>query len=723
MTAMTQESIGSIMFEQRPLSAWRTLSLDRFLLGVPHYPEHVDESFLGRDAVRIAEAGFNVVRMGEFAWNLFEPAPGRYEFALFDRAIETFAAHGVSTIMCTPTATPPRWLTVAEPDLLRMTASGAPHRHGSRQHVDTTNPRFREHSRRITEVMARHYRSTAGIIGWQTDNELNTSYSESFSAAALQEFQLFLRTRYGTIEALNDAWGTRFWAQSYNEFNEIDLPYPHMPVAANPSQVLDYHRFLAHATAMFQRDQVEILRRTNPDWFVTHNIGAIRDLDMRGPLASDLDFVGYDIYPFLFDERLRGGHAYLPAFHLDLVRGAAGNLIVPEQQSGFGSQPGFATPVPEPGEMRRMAYSSIARGVDGVMFFRWRPAHYGAEIYWMGVLDHDDIPRRRYDEARRFAQEVGRLAPEILGTTVRIDVGIAGPDFDNEEAAKSYALGLPTPQEAAMPLHRYCYERGISCGFVHPEDALHRLKLFFVPHWMLWKPEWTPLLERFAEQGGTLVIGARTGAHTPDNHMIHNTPPGALRALCGVAVEEFGPLPAEGAPALAANWELSPQLASQPAESGRRLHVISLGGARIPAAFWYERLTPDDGTTILARWDSRFLKGEAAITQRVVGRGQVIYVGSFLTPALTASLCDLLLPQAGIKPLVARLPMGVEVTLRENDDRQLLFLQNTTSEPVELEGLPAGLELIKAIALQDHRLRLDGYDCAVIRLTSIGSAE
>ena len=709
------------MIEPRPLSAWRTLSLDRFLLGVPHYPEHVDESFLERDAVRIAEAGFNVVRMGEFAWNLFEPVAGHYEFGLFDRAVETFAAHGIDTIMCTPTATPPRWLTVAEPDLMRMTASGAPHRHGSRQHVDTTNPRFREHSRQITQVMAEHFRATPGIIGWQIDNELNTSYSESFSTAALQEFRVFVRARYGTIEALNDAWGTRFWAQSYNDFDEIDLPYPHTPVAGNPSQVLDYHRFLAHATAMFQRDQVEILRRTNADWFVTHNIGAIRDLDMRGPLASDLDFLGYDIYPFLFDERLRGGHAYLPAFHLDLVRGAAGNLIVPEQQSGFGSQPGFATPVPEPGEMRRMAYSSIARGVDGVMFFRWRPAHYGAEIYWMGVLDHDDIPRRRYEEAKRFAREVGRIAPEILGTTVRIDVGIAGPDFDNEEAAKSYPLGLPTPQQAAMPLHRYCYERGIACGFVHPEDTLSRLKLFFVPHWMLWKPEWTPLLTRFAEQGGTLVVGARTGAHTPDNHMIQATPPGALRELCGVAVEEFGPLPDEGAPALTAIWNLPEPLASCPAESSRRQHIIALGDARVPAAFWYEHLIPDGGTTVLARWDSRFLKGEAAITRRAVGFGQVIYIGTFLTPTLTAALCNLLLPQAGIQPLVAELPAGVEATLRESDDRQLLFLQNTTSEPVMISGLPMGFELIETTPVKDGQLRLDSYNCAVVKLTPSGA--
>ncbi|TLU73325.1 beta-galactosidase [Lichenicoccus roseus] len=703
------------MKTDRKLSAWRTLSLDRFLLGVPHYPEHVDPAFLERDARRIAAAGFNVVRMGEFAWNLFEPRPGQYDFALFDRAVEVFASHGVSTMMCTPTATPPRWLTHAEPDLLRVTATGAPHRHGSRQHADNTSPRYREHSRRITRIMAEHYRDMPGVIGWQTDNELNTSYSESYSAAAASGFRDFLRERHGSVERLNEAWGGRFWAQDYLDFDHVDPPYPMAPVAANPSHVLDYHRYLAHATAMFQRDQVEILRAVNPDWFITHNIGVIRDIDMRGALANDLDFLSYDVYPLLKDEFQRAGHAWLQAVQLDLVRGAAGNLVVPEQQSGFGSQPGFATVVPEPGEMRRMAYSSIARGVDGLMFFRWRPAHYGAEIYWMGVIDHDDVPRRRYDEAARFAGEVGRMAATILGTTVHMDVGIAGPDFDNEEGLKAYPLGLPGPEEASGPLHRHCYERGIACGFVHPEDEIGRLKLYFVPHWALWEPRWTAPLAAFVEAGGVLVIGARTGAHTPDNHMIASTPPGALRELAGVAVTEFGPLPPPGANALPASHRTPPHLAALPAESSRRRHAIATAGGTVDAGWWYECLAPDQGTETIATWSTRFLAGVPAVTARAVGRGLVVYVGSFLTPELVEMIFPPLFARAGIEPLLRNLPAGVEVTRREAADRQLLFVQNTRSDPVALAGIPRATELVTGARIEGGTLDLEPYGCGVLR--------
>jgi beta-galactosidase len=425
-----------------PLSVWRPLNLETFLVGVPHYPEHVDETYWARDAERMAAAGFNTVRMGEFAWHIFEPREGKFDFDLFDRAIEVLGKAGVSTILCTPTATPPRWLTAHYPEVLRVDGNGRPASHGSRQHADTASPVYRLHSRRITRALAEHYRNNPFVIGWQTDNELNTSTSRSYSAATRLEFQNFLEEKYQTIAALNRAWGGDFWATAYDNFDQIVLPLDGAPVFPGPGHVQDFHRFLAFATARFQHEQVEILRAVNPDWFVYHNLGRLEDIDFRGQFSKDLDFAGYDIYPLLYDEFQRNGSAAeAQAFHLDVCRAFSGNFLVPEQQSGFGAQPGFVTLTPEPGEMRRMAWSSVARGADGLMFFRWRPAHFGAEIYWMGIIDHDDVPRRRYAEARQFAGETQALAPRLLGSSVHMDVGIAGADFDNQEAHRTYPMG------------------------------------------------------------------------------------------------------------------------------------------------------------------------------------------------------------------------------------------------------------------------------------------
>lgn len=703
-----------------PLSVWRTLNLDDFLLGVPHYPEHVDESYWARDAERMAAAGFNVVRMGEFAWHIFEPREGVFDFSLFDRAIDVLAAEGIRTIFCTPTATPPRWLTAAYPEVLRVDENGRVADHGSRQHADTNSPVYRMHSRRITEALANHYRDNPHVIGWQTDNELNTTVSTSYSEATAGAFRRYLQNRYETIAALNFAWGGHFWATAYDHFDQITLPRDSNPGFPSPGHIQDYHRFLAEATAAFQHDQVEILRRVNPDWFVFHNLGRLDDIDFRGQFGQDLDFLGFDIYPMLYDEMRRsGGHPATQALHLDLCRAYGGNFIVPEQASGFGSQPGFSTMTPEPGEMRRMALSSVARGADGLLFFRWRPAHFGAEIYWMGIIDHDDAPRRRYREAAEFAADIAKIKTELLGTTVRMDVAIAGADFDNQEAYKTYPIGMPSPVEDAMLLHRYCYSNGIACGFIHPEDDLSRIKLLYVPHWVMWKPEWDKKVEAFVRDGGTLVVGAMTGTRDENNHIpIVQAPGPGLSRLCGVRVEEFGRVAEPGADGLfalsPASFGLHRPADQLPASSAKRRYRFTLGNQEHEAAHLYELLEVDADVEVLGRWSNRFASGRAAITSRKVGDGNAVYVGTYLTDSLTQGLADQLFASAGIEPLISNLPADVEVAMREGEDLWLLFVLNTDANTIEVPSIPTGIDMLTGKAVAGGLL-LGPHGCAVIR--------
>ena len=662
------------------------------------------------------------MRMGEFAWHIWEPREGKFDFALFDRAIKVLGRAGIKTILCTPTATPPRWLTVNYPEVLRVDGNGRVAGHGSRQHADTTSPVFRAHSRRITRAMAEHYRDNPDVVGWQTDNELNTTASESYSPSCRLAFQTYLAQRYDAIAALNHAWGGAFWALAYDDFGQIDLPRQMAPGFVSPGHLQDYHRFLAHATAAFQHDQVVILRATNPDWFIFHNLGSLADIDFRGAFGQDLDFIGFDIYPMLYDEfRRTGGLGLSQALHLDLCRACSGNFIVPEQASGFGSQPGFSTMNPEPGEMRRMALSSVARGADGVMFFRWRPAHFGAEIYWMGVIDHDDVPRQRYAEATQFFGEMNRLAPQILGTHVRMDIGIAGADFDNQEAHKTYPMAMPSPLDDAILLHRQCYEIGIACGFIHPEDDLSRLKVLYVPHWVMWKPEWTARVADFVAGGGTLILSALTGTRDSHNHIPMVQAPGmGLAELAGVKVVEFGRLTGPDANGMFPPWPDSYVGAHQPATrppaaSAGRKYRFSLGNQDYTASHLYEQLELAPGTEVLGRWTDRWLEGGAAVTSRNHGRGRVVYVGTYLTPELAAGLVQTLCNPAGALPLVPNLPVGVEVSVRQNADRTLYFLQNTTELTREVAGVPTGTDLLSGEPVTGA-LTLGPYGCAIIKV-------
>ena len=673
---------------------WKPLNLGRFLIGVCHFPEQEPAEFLARDAELMAEAGIETVRMGEFAWSVLEPQEGQFDFSLFDEAIAVLGEHGIDTIFCTPTATPPRWLTHVHPEILRVDGNGQALRHGSRQHVDVTHPVFREYSKRITQALATHYADNPNVVGWQADNELNTHFSETHSEGAQVAFRKWLAARYEGIESLNSAWGTIFWNRQYNSFEQIETPINNRPASADPSHLLDYRRFLADMTRDFQLDQISILRETNPRWFIFHNIGRLNDTDLRD-FAIDLDFLGMDLYPGIRDEFIKAGLGYAQAMQIDSFRGWGGNFIVPEMQLGSGAHPGFAIPTPEPGELKRFAFSAVSRGADGILWFRWTSARYGAEAYWLGALDHDRIPRRRFFELQETISELKSARNSILGTVVDTPVVILAADWENEIAQATFSLGLPSLAELALPLHHYCYLRNIGCGFASPIDDLAAARIAFVPHLAVWNDAWTEPLTRFVEEGGVLVVGARTATRDGNNHILTVTPPGPITTLCGVRVSEFGRLPAPGATSVLTGpiFQVENVASGRMAESARREHFIRFASEQeVQVAHGYEILEPDEGVEIIGRWDSRFLKGKPAITRRRLGTGSVIYVGTYLTHALVAQLFEPLFTEMGIMAPF-QVPSGVELSTRTGSQGTLTFIQNTTSQAHELDIAGKSLEL------------------------------
>lgn len=708
-----------------PVSAWRPTSLPKFLLGSDHYPEHVDESYWRRDADRMAQAGFTVARLGEFAWHIFEASEGNFSFDFFDRAIEVLAEAGVQTVMCTPTATPPRWLTKKHPKVLRVDANGRQMAHGNRQHADTANPIFRRYSRSITSAMVSHYQDNPNVVGWQTDNELNTSMSVSYSDASLSEFQEFLRAKYGSIGALNHAWGGDFWATAFDDFDDVVFPYPTAPTNPGPGHYQDYHRFLAFSTARFQADQVEIIRAGNPDWFIFHNLGRIDDVDLKGDFTEQLDFLGYDMYPYLHDEGQRyGGVALNQAVSLAQFRGYGGNFIIPEHQIGFGAQTALSTLGPEPGELRRMSMSSVSQGADGILYFRWRAAHFGAEIYWNGLIGHDDVPYRHLAEVTDFARDLRKIEPKLMGTHVRMDIAVAGGDFENQQAYRGFPMGLPNPQDEAVEVFKYCHQQGYATGFIHPSDDLSHLRVLFVPHFVMWKDEWTTNITKFVESGGTVVLTAMTATRDQNSHVLRETAPGGgLANLSGVRVGELGRAVGPGAPGLAGYDTRHAPLYHRPKlepESAARTISLELGGTDFVVGHMYETLRPqDDEVEVVARWSARYFEGEPAITRRRQGKGSVYYVGTYLTDSLAGALVDLIAKENGVEPLVAQKPKALEVTVRQSECVSLLFMLNASEHAIKLANPPNGERLVLLGEEGPDGLTIRPHGYAIVERTGI----
>lgn len=215
-----------------------------FLFGVDYYPEAWPESYWEDDARRMREAGVTTVRMAEFAWYLMEPQEGTFDFRLFDRAIAVMGRHGIKTILGTPTAAPPKWLTHKYPETLAVSSNGRPVNDQTRRHYCYNSPIYRQMSKKIVEAMAGHFKDHPNVVGWQTDNEFNCHISECYSDSCRRAFRTWAKGRYADLESLNRRWGTGVWSQWYTDWEQLDLPFP-APAQQNPGLMLDYKRFLS----------------------------------------------------------------------------------------------------------------------------------------------------------------------------------------------------------------------------------------------------------------------------------------------------------------------------------------------------------------------------------------------------------------------------------------------------------------------------------------------
>ena len=672
------------------LSHRRPMKTQRFWFGAPYYPEHWDAETRKDDPDMMARANFNMVRMAEFAWDLMEPQEGVFDFSLFDETIEKLAAKGIMTMLCTPTAAPPRWLTSKHPETLRVNADGVPMRHGSRQQCCHSSSVFRKYSWIITSKMAEHFKGNPNVVAWQTDNEFNCHFAECHCPACESGFQDFLRKKYDNdISSLNREWGTSFWALTFSAFDEITLPRDFAPAYPNPSHQLDYFRYLSHIIEEFQHDQVALLRKARKDWFIIHN-GIHQKTDFRGSLTKDLDALGYDIYPcFATDNASRYTHQ---SFGLDVTRSYSGNFFIPEHQSGPGGQKNYMHETPEPGEIRRMSYMSISRGADSLLYFRWRTCRFGAEEYWCGIIDHDNIPRRRYEEIAAIGKELLTVGQEILGTEVHVDCAVATGDYDVNEAHATLHFGLKSNQNIAGEIHSALNGQGYAVGCVHPEDDLSNIKLYFIPHWALFNPAWVPSLESYVKNGGVLVIGARTATRGLNNQVVAETIPGCLRQLAGVTVEDYGK-------------QNNPE---------NRPKNLLLNGKKCPTEQWYEQLRLETAQT-LANWSGRHLDGLPAVSVNSMGKGKVVYVGTYMSSAVTRFLLPELAKFAGLEKLLPGAPEGLTAVLRKNNDKRIWFLINNSDGNLELASTPKGISLLDGRKLDGEKISLPLHGVEVIK--------
>ena len=657
-------------------------------LGVCYYPEHWPQAWWAEDARQMVELGIRQVRIGEFAWSRIEPEPGRFDWAWLDTAVETLAAAGLSIVMCTPTATPPKWLVNGDPSMLAVDVDGRTRAFGSRRHYDFSSDTYLDQARRITREFATRYGQHPAVVAWQTDNEYGCHDTVvSVSAAAVRRFRLWLAQRYGNVAALNAAWGSVFWSQEYTSFEEIDAPYGTV-TEAHPAHRLDYRRFASDEVLRFNRAQCEILREISPGREITHNVMLFFTEFDHHALAAHLDVVSWDSYPlgglenfwFAPAEKLRwlrSGHPDFAAFHHDLYRCMSRQPFwVMEQQPGPVNW-GKWNPAPAPGVVRLWTWEAFAHGAEVVSYFRWRQAPFAQEQMHAGL----QTPDRRFagggQEARQVAEELQRLLPHAApmeplpaATPAKQVAQVALVlDYVSLWAAQVQPQGADEhPLRVAFDAYSALRGLGLDVDIVGPDCELSAYKLVVLPAQVIVSEQLLLSLQASAAQ---LFIYPRAGSKDKALSISEGLPPGPLRALIDiriVCVESLRPGAARG---------------------------LRWGDRRASGERWRELIEAAAGVLIEARFDD----GHPALLRQ----GRTRYLATRVAPALERELLESAAADAGLATV--RLPDGVRLRRRG----RLLFVMNYDARPHEVQVPQArwllGGSTVPAhgVAIAEHR--------------------
>ncbi|WP_406124598.1 beta-galactosidase [Streptomyces canus] len=634
--------------------------------GGDYNPEQWPEDVWEEDVRLMGEAGVTMVSLGIFAWSRIEPRPGEYDWDWLDRIIGMLHEAGIGVDLATPTVVPPAWFYRAHPRALPVTREGVRVAFGSRGAICHSDPDYRAAASAVTERLGERYGRHPAVVMWHVHNEYGAPVLACYCDTCAGAFRDWLQDRYGTLGALNRAWGTAFWGQLYGGWEEIGAPRA-TPTVANPAHQLDYQRFAdgqARANFVAERD---ILHRLSPGVPVTTNFMAApsqcASVDYWA-WAREVDLVTNDHYLMTDGRRT---HVNL-ALAADLTRSLAGGepwLLLEHAPSGVNWQP--HNPAKEPGRMARDSLGHVARGSEGAMFFQWRQSRQGAEKFHSAMLPQGGTGTRVWREVCDLGSRVADLG-DLRGTRTRADVAMVwsweswwaqslewrpSADLDARERLDAFYEAL--------------YDRHLTVDFFAPDAVAEldpaRHPLLVVPQLYAVGLGVSAGLEQYVSRGGTLLVSFFSGI-VDEHDTVHPGPyPGALRDVLGLTVEEFDPL-----------------------LPGERVAVRTRDGGVLRADLWSEAVVTGSAETVAVFGDGR-QAGRPALTRHALGEGAAWYLATRPTGDGLATVVDLALADAGITP--ADLPRDVELVVREGESGVFRFAINHTDAEVKVV-LPDG---------------------------------
>ncbi|KNC16356.1 hypothetical protein AC792_15285 [Arthrobacter sp. RIT-PI-e] len=649
--------------------------------GADYNPEQWPEDVWPEDVARMQEAGVTMVSLGIFSWARIQPSEHEFDLEWLDRVIDLLHDGGIAVDLATATASPPPWATVAYPGLLAADEHGTPYWHGSRQHYAPSSPDYRRLAANLVTKLAERYAGHPAVVLWHVNNEYGCHLNIDYSDSARDAFRSWLEQRHGSVDAVNEAWGTMFWSQRYSSFAEI-FPPRHAPYSHNPGQLLDYRRFTSDMFLECYRMERDIIRAAGAAQPITTNfMGAFKPVDYAG-WAAELDVISDDLYPDPNDpEGFREG-----AFHGDLMRSLKPGtpwLLMEQAANAVNWRPSNAPKAP--GQMAAQSMQAVARGADGIFFFQWRQSRAGSEKFHSAMLPHAGTDTRTWREVSALGAELGQL-PELgadPGTT-RVAILL---DWENWWAIESpdhpvsldYLSLVRGWYDAAHRLH-------VQVDILPPTADLSRYSAVVAPHLYLLTEDAARNLTRFVEQGGHLLVTAFSDVVDGNDRFRAGGFGTQLRDLLGIRVHDFGALVSPGTDG-----------------PGQQRAEVGGTGFAFPGSLLAEEAEVLEAEVldaeVLAVFRGNRQDGRPAVTSRVHGAGTAYYVATVPDADGARQLLEHVFDAAGVAPVLPDLPPMVEAVRRGS----LVTVINHGAERAEIEvqGRDASTgEAVRGVALE-----------------------
>lgn len=628
------------------------------------YPE-----ILEKDIKLLKEAKINTVTLGMFSWSTLEPKESIFNFEWLEKIIKTLQENEINVILGTPSGAKPTWLGNKYEEVRVVRSDGVRELQGNRHNFCTNSKVYREKISIINRKLAELGLKYKNIILWHISNEFG---ADCHCNLCQQKFKDWLKEKYGTIENLNKMWWTTFWSHTYGSFDEINTP---MTIGEMSITALDinYRQFMVKNYIDYFNFEKSCIEKIGTNLPFTTNYHGIGNTDMNyREFSKYVDIISYDSYPeWMIKNNL--DVAFETSFNFDLMRSTDLKKPFMLMESSPSSTNWQNYSKLKPNNLLKMAsLQSVAHSSLSVLYFQIRQSRGSAEKFHGAVIDHSGKSTHRvYNEVKDLGETLDKLNYEFKKVEVKVAIYYSWLNkyaLERSQGPRNEGMDY---YKNVLQIYRVLKSMGINIDIVFEDSKLDQYTLVVMPMMYVVEKQLAKEIEKFVNNGGTLVTTGPIGYVNSDDLCHLGGFPGYLKEVLGIEIDEIDAL---------TNSETGEVFYKEKSYTSK---------------YFNEMITLDKAKS-LATYNKFFYKNQTAISENSYGAGKAYHVGTLLEKEGLYALFDDIFKELSIECAIDNKNLIYSSYL----DRHYVFNFGKKSEIFKFKNIEYKLDSLDYIILE-----------------------